>query len=208
VSNDPNDPYGGYGAGDPYGQPPGGGYGGQPPGYPSGGPPPGYTGGAPPGPYGPATGPEAARRRVKVPAILLIIAAGLNLLWGGRCLLEGAMLLADAKAATAEVQKQWDAYTDQQKAQLQQMGLTLPVMVNIALYFPLIWGIIALLASLVTLFGGIRMLSLRSRGLALFGAVLAALPCISPTGCCAFGQLAGIWAIIVLLNSDVKAAFR
>lgn len=66
------------------------------------------------------------------------------------------------------------------------------------------WNVVALgLASLVIL-GGTRMLRLRSRGLAITSSILVMLPC---TCCCVIGLPVGIWALIVLIDKDVKAAF-
>jgi len=38
------------------------------------------------------------------------------------------------------------------------------------------------------------------------GAILTAIPILSP--CCLLGQIVGIWALVVLFNSDVHAAFK
>jgi hypothetical protein len=39
-------------------------------------------------------------------------------------------------------------------------------------------------------------------------AIAAALLCISPMGCCGIGEGAGIWSFVVLMNADVRSAFR
>lgn len=69
----------------------------------------------------------------------------------------------------------------------------------------LIFSIIWLLMGAVVIFGAMKMKSLQSYGLAFAGAVLAALPCTSP--CCFIGLPIGIWAIVVLLNDEVKRSF-
>lgn len=66
----------------------------------------------------------------------------------------------------------------------------------------------SLLASVLPIAGGIRMLSLKSYALGLCGAICAAIPCMSITACCGLGEGIGIWAIVVLLNPEVKAAFQ
>ena len=65
-----------------------------------------------------------------------------------------------------------------------------------------------LLGVILSLLGGMRMLALRSYGLCIAGAVSAAIPCVSCSGCCGFGEIVGIWALVVLLNADIKAAFQ
>jgi hypothetical protein len=69
-------------------------------------------------------------------------------------------------------------------------------------------GGVALLAALLTILGGVFMLKRRAYGLAMTGAILSAIPCISPLGCCGMGEAVGLWALIVLLNNDVRMAFR
>ena len=58
------------------------------------------------------------------------------------------------------------------------------------------------------LVGGIRMLSLKNYGLAIVASILAAIPGFSCSGCCGFGAIIGIWALVVLINADVREAFQ
>jgi hypothetical protein len=39
------------------------------------------------------------------------------------------------------------------------------------------------------------------------GALLAAVPCMSPASWCGIGIIIGLWAFVVLLRRDVRAAF-
>jgi hypothetical protein len=218
VSNDPNDPYGGYGAGDPYGgQPPHDPYGGQPPGYASGDPyaqpPPGYPPGHLQGGAYPPAGVGDAARRVKAPAVFLIVANIISLLvalvqCGGTIYLAtlgpdglqqqrlhmidffgGSAQKKDLDDAKAEILKE-----DKQAAYVSTM------LQNVAS------GVVWLLASVVALYGAFRMMALKSYGLAVTSAILTAIPCVTP--CCLLGQIAGIWAAVVLFNPAVRSAFR
>ncbi len=54
--------------------------------------------------------------------------------------------------------------------------------------------------------GSISMLQLRRRGLAMAGAILMAVPCFSP--CCPLGLPFGVWALVVLSDGAVQAAFQ
>ena len=65
---------------------------------------------------------------------------------------------------------------------------------------------LSLVAAVVTVLGGIAMVKRRRHGLAVTGSILAALPILSP--CICVGQIVGIWALVVLFNSDVRAAFQ
>lgn len=59
--------------------------------------------------------------------------------------------------------------------------------------------------SAVILAGGLKMLKLRNYGLCVAAAVIALVPCLSP--CCCLGLPIGIWALVILLKPEVKAAF-
>jgi hypothetical protein len=67
--------------------------------------------------------------------------------------------------------------------------------------------VIWMLFSGIIIFGGVKMKNLQSYGLAMAAAVMAMLPCT--TGwCCLLGLPLGIWAVVVLMKPEVKAAFR
>ncbi|MBO2451806.1 hypothetical protein J4573_32290 [Actinomadura barringtoniae] len=65
--------------------------------------------------------------------------------------------------------------------------------------------LISLVIAPLVIVGGINMLRVRSRGLALTAAVLAMVPV---TSCCFIAGIPiGIWALVVLSKPEVKAAF-
>ena len=152
---------------------------------------------------------EAIRARVQMPGLFLIIVAAINLLIALYVLsqavittLTPAELLAErteemqrqiAKALNIEM-PQANQSPDEKKRQA--------LLIN----WPIV--IVLLLASVLCLFGGIGMLRLRWYGLSVFSAIVAAIPCVSCMGCCGLGEGIGIWALVVLLNEEVKAAFR
>ncbi len=185
-------PPGGYG-GPPPGPPQGppGGYG-PPPGPPAGGygqppqPPPGF---APPGgfPGAPGLGGGAASAQSKVgaPGIALLVVGILALLTHlamGVLQLLGGGLSALGGGSSA-------------------MGGILGGVIGGVVYI-----VLALLQGVV-IFGGLKMKNLQSWGLAVAAAVIALLPCTNGW-CCLIGLPVGIWALVVLMNNDVKAAFR
>ncbi len=59
---------------------------------------------------------------------------------------------------------------------------------------------------IVIIIGAVRMKNLQSYGFAMTAAILAMIPCLTP--CCALGLPFGIWALVVLSDPQVKAAFR
>ena len=72
-----------------------------------------------------------------------------------------------------------------------------------------VFGALGLTLDVFILIGGLRMQSLRGRTLAMVGAICAIIPANS---CCCIGMPIGmplgIWALMVLTNADVKAAFE
>lgn len=58
------------------------------------------------------------------------------------------------------------------------------------------------------LYGAMQMKSLKSYPMAIGAAIAAVIPCFSSCPCCFVGIAAGIWAIIVLIKPEVKAAFE
>ncbi len=66
--------------------------------------------------------------------------------------------------------------------------------------------LVFIVMAIVILLGAFKMKSVSSYGFALTSAILAALPCWGP--CCCLGLPIGIWAIVVLMDQNVKAAFQ
>jgi hypothetical protein len=67
-------------------------------------------------------------------------------------------------------------------------------------------GVFQLVGSLFMALGGMKMRSLDGWGLALAGSVMAIIP-VCTNQCCCTSMPFGIWALVVLLNADVKRAF-
>ena len=69
----------------------------------------------------------------------------------------------------------------------------------------LVFSVIGIAVSGFVAYAGMQMRKLQGWGLSLAGAIVAMIPCISP--CCILGLPIGIWAILVLINEDIKRAF-
>lgn len=63
-----------------------------------------------------------------------------------------------------------------------------------------------IVGTVVIALGALRMKNLQSYGLAVTASILAMIPCTSGC-CCIIGLPVGIWALIVLMDKDVRAAF-
>ncbi len=159
--------------------------------------PPDYPDGAAP----------AARQRVQMPAIFLMILGGLNLLWTLYFVVNGAATavatperLAESQATVARV------FGAQAQEELKKK--TPDEMKSQGLLVSAVGAGLTFLCSLLSILGGWRMYSLRSYGLSVVGAVSAAVPCLSLSACCGLGEGVGLWALIVLLKPEVREAFR
>jgi hypothetical protein len=155
--------------------------------------------------YGPED--DVARARVGTPAVLLIIVSVLNILVGLFMLFRGAQLALTPIDQFREQQEMMLKMLPPDMAETQK-GTTPEELKMQSSVTAVVSGVVYLVTSVLTLFGGIRMKGLRSYGLAMVAAIIALVPCLSPSACCLLGEIAGIWAIAVLLNQDVKSAFQ
>ncbi len=179
----------------PYGAPPGpGGYG-----YPAGGPP----AGGPPAFGGPAAPPPGfappgqpnfgapggggsgdAAKKVAIPATLMLILSGL------------AILVSIANIVLNLLGVGMGAMSGDTDLAMNQAFSGAAGVVS---------AVIAVIVNAVVVFGALKMKKLESYTFSLVSAVLFALPC---SVCCLVNMPIGIWAIVTLMNAEVKAAFR
>ena len=137
-------------------------------------------------PPAPPAPPVNASEQVNLPAIGLMVAGGLGLLSQILLLLIHFGL----------------------------MGLSLPFAGGSSMGLSMLTGSIILVlrvmgigVNLFILYGAMQMKGLKNHTMAIAGAIAAVIPCFSQCPCCFIGIAAGIWAIIVLIKPDVKAAF-
>ena len=170
-------------------------------------PPPRPTLGQDAAPVGdPARPITNVRDRVLFPAVLLIIAGVIYLLFAGGSIMVGVIasptLIENAMNDPNQPQFVKDALAKNAgNATPEELAAQARIQ-----YFGI--GIANLLTMFFSLFAGIRMLQLRNYGLVFFGAIAAAIPCVSGSGCCCLGEVAGIYSIIMLLQPDIRDAFR
>jgi hypothetical protein len=136
---------------------------------------------------------------------LLILAGGFNLAIAGSLFLFGiqnrntpaAELLQDTKAALEQSGSRAKFTSDLAPEEMKSVFLRACFIVA-----PL-W----LIAGLVTVAAGFCFRGRKSYRLTVLGAVLVAIPFLSPVALCGLGEVVGIWALVVLLRPGVKAAF-
>jgi hypothetical protein len=67
-------------------------------------------------------------------------------------------------------------------------------------------GVLGVVFSGVIIFASVQMLRMQMWGFALAGAIMSMINCFNC--CCLLGLPFGIWALVILLNEEVKAAFQ
>ena len=148
-------------------------------------------------------GVAEARSKVAAPAILLIVFGVLSTLlslWPAfQVVAMHDDVVAQFKENNAQAQK-----LPAGPQRDQQVAINKWLETNVT---PLFLGVsvAGLVPSLLILLGGVKMKSLSGYGLAVTGSILATVPFCN--GCACLSTPFGIWALVVLLNSDVKAAF-
>jgi hypothetical protein len=152
-------------------------------------------------------GDGAVLRRVRPPAIFLLIVSVLNFLAGLYFMVNGIIIKKGVGVVQAQAEKQWDDMKPEERDMAKKFGINSPGdLVTLIGNIYLGWGGLMALVSVLSVFGAVRMLSLHSYGLAMFGAIVAIIPCVTP--CCLIGQIAGVWAFVILVQSDVRKAFH
>jgi len=136
--------------------------------------------------YTPQPNVAAATARVKGPAITLIVVTALGIL--GQ-LIWTVLNLAGMRSMPANLPPEFDRFSGVLSGGLGVVGL-----------------VVTLAIGGLRIFGAMKMMSLQNYGLAMAASIIVMVPCLSP--CCCLGLPAGIWAIVVLANAEVKAAFR
>jgi len=150
---------------------------------PIGGPnPPSFDGGG--------DGKQMAQDQVKGPAIALMVVSGLSFVTELLSILANLLGLSIMGA--------------QDMSQLENMKGMEWLAPMLSGGFVIIFGIIALAAMALIFFGALKMKALESYGLAMTATILCMIPCFS---FCCIGIPFGIWALVVLLKPEVKAAF-
>lgn len=134
--------------------------------------------------YLPGPSPEA-QAKVSAPAIAIIVVSGLAIAWSLLNLLFQMLGVGAGMFGRGGGNERF----------VQLMGSTIGVVLTI----------LGLILYAVAIAGALKMKNLQSHGFAITSAVLVMLPC----SCCCFAGLpVGIWALVVLMNQEVKSAFR
>jgi hypothetical protein len=167
-------------------------------------PPPGreYDAVAQPGPGEYDNAPpsnQGAAAAVKTPAIILIVLSGMTALASLYGVVTAQQTVARTRDALEQMEKAPNSTPEGRDFMRQMSANVTPELVvgaNLAMA-----GV-----GLVTILGGIQMLRLRTYWIAIIGAIFAMNPVNCP--CCIAEFPIAIWALVVLLRANVRAAFQ
>jgi hypothetical protein len=144
---------------------------------------------------------QAARQRVHTPGVLLQLFGAVVIAFGA---MNGALSLFSPETL---VNWQYDLIEDMQRGQGAQQQQKLPpredAIKSQRLQGP-IYAVLWITAGIFIFIGGSKMKDLRGYGWGIAGSILSIFPGMC---CCCIGLIPGIWALMVLLNADVKLAF-
>jgi hypothetical protein len=156
---------------------------------------------------------SAARSQVQIPGSFLIAIGVLNLLGslfpGSTFIIMAVQPAENVRQMLRQSQENTSKMLPNQDQALKQIDDMKPEDLKrlVLITYGITTGVI-LLAALIVILAGVRMIQLRAYGLCVLGSLTAAVPCISPSCCAVIGLVIGVWALVVLLSAEVRAAFH
>ncbi len=147
------------------------------------------------GGHGPAgsIGRDSAITAARTPGLMLVIFGALMALFTVVGLIMSAVQGQAAMPALPPEAPEW-------LRNLFQMQANLPKWVSYVQF------VVAAAIDAVIILGGLGLMRLRNRGLAIAGAILAGLPCFTSC-CCVLGLPLGIWVVIFCNRPDIRPHF-
>ena len=148
---------------------------------------------------------EAARQRLVAPGVFLAIAGGIGLLGSlvglGVNLVSIPFYQADLNQQVAKAAAMPPGPARDREL---EAAWTARIVMTVYLPFSVASSALGVVCNCGSLIGGLRMQSASGYNSAVVGAVCAVVPC---GACCLLNMPAGVWALVVLLDRDAKAAF-
>jgi hypothetical protein len=143
-----------------------------------------------------------AKDQVKAPAIGLIVTAILSFIMIPIGVANYVFLMpTQMEQARKDIEKNPGMSPEQMKQAKEFMDMYEN---GLKVVSPITWALAAG-TGFLTLLAGMKLKNLTSPGLVKFGSVMSFIPCFS--GCCLLGLVFGIWSLVAMGNSDVKAGF-
>lgn len=147
-----------------------------------------------------------AANSLRTPAVILLVLSGMNLIWNCYSILSSREMVSDPDAFEVRMHQEIDRQPNLKAEDRDRLKtwFSAEVIKQYSSWILVCPGIMTV-ASLLTVLGCVQMLRLRAYGLCVLGGILALNPLNCP--CCLLEVPFAIWALVVLLNSDVRRAF-
>ncbi len=158
----------------------------------------------------PRLSPEEASLAVRlaIPGAFLIFAGIFNLLISSLFLFAGiALANENPEDILARMRQDNPQQAQMLEGQLAQANMTWERAISIYRTGFLVAGGLGIATGLLGIWGGRAMTRRQNHGMALAGALVTAIPCVTPMGCLMLGPIFGFWALIVLMREDSWLAF-
>lgn len=144
---------------------------------------------------------DAARDKVKAPAIGLIVTGALTLLM----VVLGAVQYGSLPAQFEAERKKIDENPGMNAQQKEEFKNFMTQYEEAATKGAPVSWVLSGIGSILIIIGAVKMKNLSSSGWGMTSAVLSMIPCFSSC-CCVLGLIFGIWAIAALRDPNVRAA--
>jgi hypothetical protein len=142
-------------------------------------------------PFASNPGTQPPNPRLDPLGIAFMVLGGVDLLWGFAMIAVNVLQIAGVMGGAHDTM-------DTPFGQDERVGQMLSLALSSC----------ALPVGAVSVFAGLKMRRAEMYGLAIAAAVVNMIPCYQTTCCALFGLPLGIWALVTLMNAEVKASFR
>lgn len=153
-------------------------------------------------------GADPAVIRMAIAGAFLMFCGAMNLL-AGLVAAFAAVVFASAEpeALLTIMERREPEQAEALRVKLKKENATIDDLHRAYLNMATFFAVGGLSAGMVGILGGRALQTGGSYGLAMAGAVVNALPCISPCGCAMIGPFFGVWCVLVLLQEETWQAF-
>jgi hypothetical protein len=151
--------------------------------------------------------PQNIAGKIQAPAIALIISGVASGVIAVLKMIYSILHIVGANPFTAGQAERLSELRKEAGAEMAEMFDAIEKVVSLSNGpIAIVMGLVAIGLAVMTVVAGQRMKGFRSYGLAMAASILSCIPCAN--SCCCLGLPIGIWAIVVLIDPQVKAAFR
>jgi len=152
-----------------------------------------------------------ARRKIEIPALILIGLGGINLIMGSVIMLRSVQIsqipIEDFERDYEEAKNITRKIMPEAAINLDNQDLTIKEIQKKTIWINAGYACFLLGGSYLMIMGGLKMRQFKSMDMVILGILYCAMPCISCAGSCGLGQIIAAWCLLVLFNPLVRQEF-